>query len=232
MKSLIPSIAFMLLMCSCGTFKYYQPNANPALFKNSGEVHVSGGLNSSGASLQSAVSVTDNVAIMANYNSTLATYHVNEGEVAVGFYDGDASTAIFVSGGLGFGENFEYSSIDSKQKSYEGKFTRPFVQLNGGITGGTIFGKLQGDLIGILKASYLQYDGFRNGDRAERIQSDYLTIEPTLVFAIGSPKFKFDFTFGFPTRPNFKRLNETYNARTFPATIGFGMHFIFGREND
>jgi hypothetical protein len=226
------SILYLFVLCSCGTFKYYQPNANPALFKNSGEVHASGGLNSSGASLQSAVSVTENVAVMANYNSTLANHNVKEGEVAVGFYDGKASTAIFISGGLGFGKNHEFTDDSKNRKSFEGKFTRPFVQLNGGITGGTIFGKLQGDLIGILKASYLQYEGFRNEDPTQRIISNYLTMEPTLVFAVGSPKFKFNFTFGFPTRPSFKKLSETYNARTYPATIGFGVNFIFGRNAD
>ena len=220
-----------MLFGSCSSFKYYQPSANPALFKNTGEVHVSGGLNSSGASLQGAVSVSNHVAILANYNGTLSNHNVNEGEVALGYYDGDASTALFVSGGLGFGKNFEYTDVSETKKSYEGDFIRPFVQLNGGITGGTIFGKLQGDLIGVMKVSYLKYDGFRNENPQDVIKSGYVTIEPTFVFAIGSPKLKFDFTFGFPTRQTFKRLNENTEARTYPATIGFGMHFIFGRKS-
>lgn len=231
MKLPLLIIAAALIFSSCGTFKYYQPNANPALFKDAGEVHVSGGINSSGASLQSAVSLNNNIAVMANYNSSLGEYHVKEGEIAVGYYDGEASSALFVSGGVGFGENFQYTDIEETKKSYEGKFTRPFVQLNGGITGGTIWGGLKGDIIGILKASYLQYEGFNNEDPSQRIKSNYVTLEPGLVFAVGSKNFKFDFTFGFPTRPSFKRLNSDTEARTFPATIGFGLHFIFGREN-
>lgn len=231
MKSPLLLIACAFLFSACGTFRYYQPNANPALFKAPGEVHVSGGLNSSGASVQSAVSLNNNIAIMANYNGSLADYHVNEGEIGIGYYDGDASTAIFVSGGLGFGKNFKYTDADEKSKSYEGQFTRPFVQLNGGITGGTILGGLKGDIVGILKASYLQYEGFHNEDPSQRIKSNYFTLEPGFVLAFGAKNFKFDFTFGFPTRPSFKRLNSSNEARTFPATIGFGLHFIFGREN-
>lgn len=230
---LIISLPLLIILSACGTFKYHQPAANPVLFKSKGETHVSGGLNSSGAAVQTGISVSDKIAIMANYNGTISSdqQNVREGELAAGIYSSTGSSAIFVSAGLGFGKNFRYTDETQTAKSYQGNILRPFIQFNGGITGGTILGGLKGDIVGVLKGSFLNYNGFNNENRTEKIRGDYATIEPGFAFGLGSNAFRMEFTFGFPTRPSFERLNSFNRARTFPATIGFNLHFIIGREN-
>jgi hypothetical protein len=86
-RILAPSfLALILLLCSCGTYRYHQPTPNPALFSNAGEVHVSGNIGSSGAAVRGAVSMRNNIGLTGMYQGGIADYRSREGELGIGYY--------------------------------------------------------------------------------------------------------------------------------------------------
>lgn len=230
MKHHILILGIITLLSSCGTYRYYQPTPHSALFQDEGEVHVAGDIGSSGASLKGAFSLPENIGIMASYNSAFFDYRSREGEIAFGYYTKARPAGIFAAGGLGFGTNYAFTDSTHTKKAYEGDFMKYFVQLNGGITGGKIIGPIRGDLLGVIKTSYFSYNGRHLEGDFSPINSDYLLIEPGMAMGLGTRAFRFDISVGFPWHPTLEGLDDFREARTFPATIGFGIHFILGRS--
>lgn len=223
-------IFILLLLTSCGTYRYYQPTPNAPLFTKKGELHISGTLGSSGASVKGALSVTDKIGFIGMYNSAFFDYRSREGELGLGYYTDARPDGIFVGGGLGFGSNFEYTDSTRTVKSYEGEFWKPFVQFNGGITSGDLIWGIKGDLMGIMKVNYFMYDGMHlDGSNAD-IGSDYLLLEPGVAFGLGSKSFKFDFLVSFPFRPSFEPLDNRLDARTSPGSVSIGLRYIVGHK--
>lgn len=220
-----------VILSSCGTYRYYQPTTNPALFKDKGEVHVSGDVGSSGAAAKFAFSPTKELGVIGQYNTHFTTYRVWEGELAAGYHSSKESSANFIGGGIGFGTNLKYTDSTHSSKRYEGNFIKPFVQWNTGITGGTIIGGLKGDLIFTLKETYMIYNGRHLDGTNDEISSNYFITEPVVTVALGSKSFKFDIIYGFPiTMRWFGSLKGKAYARTFPVNIGVGIRFIFNRK--
>ncbi len=227
---LILILSVVLLSYSCGTYRYYQPLPNTALFANEGELHLVGDFGSSGLSAKAAYALPGNIGLTAMYHASVFNYRVKEGELGIGYYTPTNPAGIFASGGLGFGSNFAYTDSTHSVKAYEGDFYRPYLQLTAGVDGGTILGKLKGDLKFSFKTSYLIYDGQHLRGSMEAIRSRYLLLEPAFVMGIGSQAFRIDFTVGMPLHPTIEGLNAFDNARTFPATAGFGFRLVLGRK--
>ena len=219
--------AIAVLSASCGTYRYYQPSFNAALFRDKGELHLSGNVGSSGATLKAAVSISDKIGMVALYNGGILEYRPREFELGAGYI---VPGKAFFLAGLGFGSNFEYTDSTHTAKSYRGDFYRPFLQVNGGVTGGTIFKGVKGDLIAVFKANYFSYKGRHLDGTNDPINSGYLTLEPGLMVGLGSRIFRFDFTVGMPFRPAFVGLSSRSEARTFPASAAAGISFVFGRK--
>jgi hypothetical protein len=222
------AIAMMILFHSCSTsWHYYQPTANPVLFKEAGEVHVSGEIGTSGASAKGGVSLTDNIAIVGQYNSGFTDYRSSEGEAGVGFYTSAAPRGTCISAGLGFGSNYEFTDSTQVAKDYEGSFLRPYGQFSWGVTGGTIFGGVKGDVVTMLKLNYFMYDGRRIGSN-ESMNSNYFTFEPSVAVGLGGRIVRFEMIYGFPIHIS---LDDRPKARTFPMNLSIGLHFVFGRSS-
>lgn len=218
----------ILTLISCGTYRYNQPTVNSALFKNENELQFSGEIGSSGGSIKTAYSFPNQIGFMAMYNGGISNYGVKEGEIGIGFYSNADPGGIFVVGGAGYGSNFKYTDSTHSNKYWEGEFIKPFVQFNGGITGGTIVGGLKGDLIFSFKATNFIYNGrFINSGNA--IKSNYLLLEPAFTMGLGGRNFQFNFTFGVPITAVSERLNSTTNARTVPGNVSFGLRFFINR---
>ncbi len=229
-RYLIPLLVLSWFLSSCGTYRYYQPTTNAVLFKNQGEVHIAGDIGSSGVSVKGGAAISDKIAVVGIYNNGISTYEVSEGEVGMGYYSSSGSTGFFLGGGLGFGSNYEFTDSTKTEKKYEGSFNRPFIQLNYGITGGKVIGKLQADLITSIKSNYFIYKGAHLDGSGDQIESNYFFIEPAVLLALGSRSFKFDIIAGFPITPKIDPLNKRTNARTLPANIGIGLRVILGRD--
>lgn len=220
-----------LSISSCGTYRYYQPTTNAALFHNEGEFQIEGNLSSSGFAAKAAYALPANIGVIGMYNSAPYRYRVREGEIGLGYYSDTRPGSIFVLGGFGWGSNFEYTDSTHTDKLYKGNFKKPFVQFNGGIAGSKM-GKLRGDIIGSLKLNYFIYDGKHLDGSEDPINSDYFLIEPAIVAGLGTKAFRTNVTFAFPFHPTTEGLNDYTNARTFPFTIGLGFRFIIGGEKD
>lgn len=220
------------VLSSCGTYRYYNPTPNPALFQNEGEVQLSGNIGSSGVSVRGAWAVSDNIGIIGTYHSAPYEYRSSEGEIGAGYYTNANPSGIFIGGGIGFGSNYEYANTNHTAKKYEGDFVKPFIQLNGGITGGRIIGGLRGDIIGTFKTNYLIYNGKHLDGSEEKIKSDLVLFEPGATFGLGTQTFRFDISTCFPIRAAFHEVNRRRDARTFPVTIGVGLRFIFGGKKE
>lgn len=132
---------------------------------------------------------------------------------------------------MGFGSNFGYTDSTQTVKAYEGEFTRPYIQFNGGFNGGKIIGGIRGDLIFSFKVNYLAYDGRHLDGSNDQIKSRYLFFDPAVVAGLGSKAFRFDLSVGYPFRPSFEPLSKRSNARVYPVTVGFGIRFVFGRQD-
>ena len=232
MKRLLIYLPIIFLFFSCGTYRYYQPTPTPTLFKNQGELQISGDLGSSGYSMKGAYALPKNIGIVGMYNSTPFDYRAKEGEIGIGYYTESDPAGIFVLGGLGFGSNQKYSDSTHSYKTYEGDFIRPFIQFNGGIASGNGGSRLKGHVIATLKSSYLMYDGKHLDGTNDKIHSRYLLIEPGFAAGFGSRVFKFDFIMSMPIHPTTEQMNDRRNARTYPFTVGFGIRFVMGRNKD
>lgn len=129
----------LFLALSCGKYRYFAPTANTALFKNEVEVHVEGSVGSSGPTVKAAVSLPGKIGLIGLYNGSFPqTYRTKEYEIGLGYYTNSNPKGIFVLGGMGFGNNFEYTDSNFNAKSWEGSFIKPFIQFNGGLTGAEI----------------------------------------------------------------------------------------------
>ncbi|UNZ00116.1 hypothetical protein MQE36_07170 [Zhouia spongiae] len=232
MKNLLYILAVAIAVSSCGSYKYYSPTPNAVLFKNKGESQFSGSIGSSGLSLKGALALSENIGFIGMYHASPYEYRSKEGEVGIGYYTEADPGGVFLAGGMGFGTTYEYSDEGQTTKLYRGDFKKPFIQFNGGITGGTITGKLKGDIAGILKASYFMYDGEYQDESRQQISSDYMLIEPGMLLSVGTRSVMFDITSSYPLRPNFEEADNRKNARTFPVTVSFGIRFLFGRDAD
>ncbi len=224
------ALLIALLFSGCGSYRYYHPTPNSALFKGKGEVHISGDVGSSGFSAKGAVSVSDNLGIIGMYNASPFEYRVREGEVGIGYYKLLNPISLFIVGGIGFGSNFEYTDSTYTTKRYEGDFFRPFIQLNSGITGGNLFWGIKGDVIGTLKVGYFNYKGRHLDATLDPINSGYVYLQPGALWAIGGKRFKMDLSVGFPFRPSLDPLPGRSNARIVPGSVGIGFRYIFGRN--
>ncbi|UBM58505.1 hypothetical protein LAG90_17015 [Marinilongibacter aquaticus] len=224
-------VALGISACQRPTYRYFHPTSSPALFANAGEVQLSGDLGSSGYSAKAAVALPAHIGITGMYNSNHSIYSVKEGEIGVGKYREANPGGTFFQTGIGFGQNHGYADSTLSERTYEGKFVRPFVQANLGISGGTIYKGLKGDAILSLRADYFIYNGHHLNAERDRIHSQYFLFEPGFLFALGSKNFRTDLSFGFPIRPSLEPLSNYSQARTFPITIGFGIRFILGRKD-
>lgn len=231
MRKLFPFILLFSLIvlssCKSTNYKYFAPTVNPVLFNNKGEVHVSAEVGTSGFTSKAAVSLTEHFGAMGMFNAGgINNYRSHEGEIALGYF----TKNIYVSGGMGFGSNFAYTDSTHVAKRYEGRFQRPFVQLNAGISGGEIIAGIKGDAIFCLKNSYFFYNGNHLNTSQDHIHSEYFVVEPGFLLGLGSKVFRFDFLLGFPIRLANNSLSQYSNARTYPLNVGFGIRFLFGRK--
>lgn len=231
-RKLLYLIGCLVYFTSCGTYRYYHPSANTAVFHNQGEFHAQGEIGSSGLSVKGAYALPANIGIIGMYNTSSRDYQVEEGEVGLGYYTKGYPGGLFVIGGVGFGSNFEYTDSTHTVKAYEGEFVRPFIQLNGGADGVTLIGKLKADFIVSLKSSYFMYDGRHLTGANDAIQSKYFLFEPAFTMGLGTRVFRVDLTAGFPFHPTIEGMNSYSNARTMPATIGLALRFVLGREKN
>lgn len=223
-------LLFTFLITACGSYKYYQPTANPVLFREKAEVHVSGEIGSSGASAKTGFSISDNLAFYGQYNSGFTEYRSKEGEIGFGYFKPAEPKGVFIGGGVGFGNNFKYEDSTFQVKTWKGDFIRPFAQINYGVSGGTIFKGLKGDLVMTGKVNYFMFDGqyLSNG---ETLNSRYWTFEPSFTAALGSRVVRFEMIYGFPIHFRWIDMDKPL-ARTFPMNISVGMHLVIGREKE
>lgn len=218
-----------VILASCGTYRYHAPTPNSALFKNKGEYHLEGSIGSSGAAVKTAASLPYNIAVTAMYNGSFpSNYRTKEYEFWIGYYTTAQPAGIYVSGGLGFGNNFKYTDSNFNAKLWEGSFYRPYIQFNGGITGAGN-GAIKFEVLGTFKVSNFIYDGkYFDGDDTP-IQSNYILLEPAFGVGIGGRIFQFQLNTSIPFRPSLESLSSNGNARTTPGSISFGLKFFIGR---
>ena len=129
MKNFTLIVLISILIISCGTYRYNQPTTNPALFKSSGEIQVSGDIGSSGATLKGAYSFPKQIGIMGMFNSGISKYEAKEAEIGVGYYTNSNPGGIFVVGGVGFGSNSKYTDSTHTNKYWEADFFKPLFSL-------------------------------------------------------------------------------------------------------
>lgn len=222
-------IVCTLAFCSCGTYRYYAPTANPALFLEGGEVNVAADAGISGACAKGSVSLTDHIAVMGQYAGGFTRYASRDYEFAAGYYWSKENHCSFISGGLGWGNNWGFTDTTLTTKSYQGHYLRPFVQFNSGITGKKLFWRVKGDLMLGLKMSYFMYDG-QHLNTGDKIGSNYTLTEPFFMWGIGSRVVHFDIIWGIPMHLTFDPLESAGNARTFPVNLSVGLRFLIGRK--
>lgn len=232
MKRIALLILFGMFMAGCGSHKYYHPTPNAVLFHDAGEVHVTGEASTSGLAAKASVSLPKNIGIIAQYKGGALRYGAHEAEIGVGYYTQADPRGLFVLGGMGFGSNREFTDDSYTTLKYRGRFVRPFAQINMGIEGGSIGSVIKGDIIASFKLERFYYTGEFLDGTGDPINSSYTLIEPAFVYGLGTNGFRFYMSVGFPFRPSFETLSDRGNARTFPATMGVGLRFIFGRKNE
>jgi hypothetical protein len=227
--SLIALSMCAITISSCGTYRHYAPTANPALFKEAGEVSVAGDIGMSGASAKGSVSLTNHFAVMGQYAGGFTKYRSRDYEFAAGYYFTKENYCNYFSGGITWGNNWGYQDTTYTVKSYQGHYLRPFVQWNTGVTGGKLFWNVKGDIMMGLKMSYFIYDGQYLSDGAG-IHSNYTLTEPFFMWGIGSRIVHFDIIWGMPLHLTFEPLSSSGNARTLPMNFSFGMRILLGRK--
>lgn len=228
--------SFILLCClaaflnACTGYKYYAAPVNTAIPNNAGNIQFSGELGTSGGGLKAAAGLTDHFGLMAQYNSAFYTYSSSEYELGAGYYAFKSPGGIFLCTGVNFGNTRGYTDTTRTVKEFEGNFYRPFVQLNYGVDGGTIFHSLKGDIQGAFKGGYMFYNGNYLDGSGDEINSQYFLFEPSLLLGLGGPHFRFTLQYSFPLHPTFELMDKHFEARTYPLTINAGLKFSFGQK--
>jgi len=233
MKNIFAFASFamcVIVFSSCGTYRYYAPSANPALFKEAGEVNAGGYFGISGGSAKASVSLTDHVAVTGQYSGGLGKYRAKEYEFGGGYYISKENRCNFFSAGISWGNNWGFEDTTYTLRSYQGHFYRPFIQWNSGITGGKLFWKVKGDAMVGLKMSYIMYNGQYLNSTGDKISSAYTLTEPFFMWGIGSRVVHFDIIWGMPLHLTLDPLSSSGNARTFPMNFSFGLRFLIGRK--
>jgi hypothetical protein len=216
-----------LIFSSCSPV--YVPNVrNAALFRGAGEVQVSGHVGS-GVDLQSAVSVTDHIGVMANYEFMRRTrtgsdkyIKHNFWEGAVGYYENSDNLCYEIFGGYGKGEGTVYENYgDAFAGPTEvlalGKYQRFFIQPSIG-SNHRIF-----NWIVSARISYVDVDEFVYDGRSAIHNDPVIFFEPAFTGRINFGKspiytqfqtgLSLDTTYGEPV----------YDYEAFNFSFGFGI---------
>jgi hypothetical protein len=217
-------IVFILSSCS----PVYVPNVrNAALFRGAGEVQVSGHAGN-GVDLQSAVSVTDHIGVMANYefvnrNSESEDSYIKHKfwEGAIGYYENSEKMCYEIFGGYGRGEGTNYNNYDDlfiapTDVLATGKYQRFFIQPSIG-SNRRIF-----NWILSMRMSYVDFEEFVYDGRRATFNDPAIFVEPAFTGRINfgqSPIYtQFQTGFSFTTQGA-----TVYDYAPFHFSFGFGL---------
>lgn len=223
MKKLL-SIALILSSCS----PVYIPNVrNAALFRGAGEVQVSGHVGN-GVDLQSAVSVTDHIGVMANYefvnrNSESDDSYIKHKfwEGGIGYYENADNLSYEIFAGYGRGEGTNYDNYDDLFTAptdilATGKYQRFFVQPSIG-SNHRIF-----NWIVSARISYVDFEEFVYDGRRATFNDPAIFFEPAFTGRINFGKSPI-YT-QFQTGLSFTTQGSTaYDYEPVHLSFGFGI---------
>jgi hypothetical protein len=216
----------LLILSSCSPV--YVPNVrNAALFRGAGEVQVSGHLGN-GVDLQSAVSVTDHIGVMANYefvnrNSEKDDSYIKHKfwEGGVGYYENADKLCyeIFAGYGKGEGTNYDnYSDLFTAPADVlaTGKYQRFFVQPSIG-SNHRIF-----NWIFSARFSYVDFEEFIYDGRRATFSDPAIFMEPSFTGRInfGQSPIYTQFQTGFSVST---QGTTVYDYAPFHFSFGFGL---------
>src|SRR5688572_21471030 len=127
------AIPLLLLLTSCNTYHYITPTINTAMYSEAGEAQAGLQFGSAGMAANGGVAISKNINIngyASFFPETDNGYNSRELEFSLGYQINSGrnkkrATSFFL--GLGSGNN-EYD-----KKGLEGRFTRPFLQIQHGI---------------------------------------------------------------------------------------------------
>lgn len=218
------AIPVLLLFTSCKTYHYMTPTVNTAMYSAPGEIQ--GGLQfgSAGIAANGGVAVTKNININAFasiFPESDNGYNSRELEFSLGFQTNPKKerggiTSFFV--GIGTGSN-EYD-----KKGLEGKFTRPFLQIQHGSHDRQLGrSSLFFDAFFGARFNWLNYDGKLS---TADFDDDFLYMEPYYGMSIGSQKLRFQVLTGIPIKTD----NWDAGVRVLPFFMNIGLQVKFRKD--
>ncbi len=227
-KKLLHYLALIILLSFFSCAPIYIPNTtNAPLFSEQGDFNVGMHAGTNGFDLQTAIAVSDNVAIMINgsmasqhdADSTDAHEHLF-GEFGLGFYQPISTNGRFeLYGGFGSGRGASYDTYEffTTSSTYaSGYYHRFFIQSNIGATTDIFDGGFS------MRFAPVYFYKYRSsGEAIER--SDFSSfIEPSIFARVGWKNIKFQTQIGF-SFPMFE--SQVIDYQPFMFSIGLNYRF-------
>ncbi|MCL4512309.1 MAG: hypothetical protein M1470_14810 [Bacteroidetes bacterium] len=225
----------VFLAATCGTLSgcvpVYVPNTIDApLLRNAGEVRIAGNAGTTGLDVQSAVAVSDAIAIMANGSfgskstSDSLDYNVhNYLEAGLGYYmpiTKGSSFEMFVGAGSGKATSSDaWRGTPSSQLLATGWYNRYFLQMDVGAYNEFASGGFA------MRASYVHFRRIEGGSGYVSTNLDGLFAEPVLFASLGGPLIRFTGQMGvsFP-------LSDHIRFQWMPFILNFGVEININRK--
>lgn len=220
-----------LFLASCSPV--YVPNIrNAALFRGAGEVQASGHFGTQGVDAQAAVSVTNHIGVMGNFNSVSRNSNESDDkyikhkfwEAGLGYYENAPNEKICyeIFGGYGRGEGTTYDNYDElfgpnpNDIRATGKYQRFFIQPSVG-SNRRIF-----NWIVSARVSYVDFESFSYAGVTKTYNDPVIFLEPAFTGRInfGQSPIYSQFQVGFSVNTQGSTVFD-YQPTTFG--IGFGL---------
>lgn len=212
-----------LLLCGACTPVYLPNSRSVPLFDEAGEVSIDGYASGSGFDLNTGVSVSDHVAIVANAtyskrnDKSSEEYHEHKfAEFGLGYFDNPSDRFhMEFLGGYGRGQGASrdtYTFFTQSSEVATGYYSRGFLQANFAFTPGIV------KLGGAIRLSYVNFDRFETTSSTYDQSRSATFAEPTFFIKVGDP-IHFNLQAGFNAPMG---QDVAFDYRVFHLSLGVG----------
>jgi hypothetical protein len=234
MKKIISFFVFILAMSSCTHYYYIPPTHNVPLFREKGEyraaVSMGGGEEISTIDIQTACSITDKFAVLANFMTADGGNRNSENwgkgnylDAAFGYFQPIGAHGVFeIYGGCGGSkQHHQYRNGETSDLS----FTKIFIQPSTGLTFSGMDVALSCGLSNIYFFNIVNnYENNFPVDDIAKNKNNFL-FEPSLTVRGGWKYLKLQFQLGFSQNLSNKNLNFETTKLNAGLTFAFGKRF-------
>lgn len=251
------ALLFCCILCSCTPYLYLNTPPNMPLAGDKGEFKGNVYFGGEGAGVQASYAVDSHYVVLLDFagqnaqtgTATLnnVTYNSNvsnfQGDIGGGYYQkiGQFGRLEFL-GGIGFGavntQDLVFNSIlppDYTLDNVNGGFFHIFAQSDIGLVKKNFefgFGVRLSNIT--TTASYEADEITGNNSKSvqyyQSLNGDALFVEPSLMFAVGWRKFKFNASAGFSGKLFGQDINQQYGSIYQSFALNFGVTFNFNRK--